>query len=544
MPLHSDQPDRLDPDVPRITIAGCPVDSISRADTLAFVERVISERTPTRHGFVNASKVVRLQSDPELLEALATCDLINADGMAVVWASRILGKPLPERINGTNMMMDVINLADRKGYSLYLLGARPKVVEKVAHILRRDYPAIRLMGWHHGYFSLEEEDSIVREIRQLNPDIVFVGMGTPKKEFWLRRNVAKIGVPFAMGVGGSFDVLAGLVKRAPNWAQNAGLEWLWRLAQEPRRMWRRYLLGNPHFMWLVASEKIHQRRETASQISKSPWRSGEVRRTPPQWHVEKGSSDEGLPTLNVLGVEIGALNMIRTIRTIESLISSKQQGYISCVAAHSLMECRRDSELRRIFNASRLTTPDGMSLVWLLRLSGHRHVERVYGPDLMLDVCQDSTIRGYRHFLFGGAPGVPEKLANRLLGQNPGLHIVGTYSPPMRSRMDNEDQQAIDQINAAQPDIVWVGIGTPKQERWMAEHMGKITAPALIGVGAAFDFLSGHKPQAPRWMQNSGLEWLFRLLSEPRRLWRRYAEYPLFALLVLGQLLRLKRYEV
>ena len=305
-------------------------------------------------------------------------------------------------------------------------------------------------------------------------------------------------------------------------------------------MWRRYLAGKPHFMWLVAIEKV---RQSSSRISSSPGRSGEARRTPSQSQDNKPPSDKVLPTLNILGVEIDALDMERTILTIESLISSRQQGYICCVAAHSLMDCRRDPKLRRILNASRLTTPDGMSLVWLLRLSGHRHVERVYGPDLMLDVCQASTLSGYRHFLFGGAPGVPEKLAESLLSRYPGLRIVGTYSPPMSSRMDKEDQQVIDQINAAQPDIVWVGISTPKQERWMAEHLGKIRAPALIGVGAAFDFLSGNKRQAPRWMQRSGLEWFFRLLSEPRRLWRRYAQYPLFALLVLGQLFRLRRYE-
>ncbi len=545
MQEHADQVSDFDLADRRITIAGCPVDALTRAETLAFVERVIAERTPSRHGFVNAGKVVRMQTDSELREALASCDLINADGMAIVWASRLLRRPLPERVNGTNIMMDLIDLAHRKSYRLYLLGARPEVIEMAAGNLRRDYPGIRLVGWHHGYFSLKEEGAISREIRRLKPDIVLVGMNTPKKEFWLRKYVPDLGVPFSMGVGGSFDIVAGLVKRAPIWAQNAGLEWVWRLIQEPRRMWRRYLLGNPQFLWLVAREKTSQLRQgSRPRILSSPEQPVSRRMKMALSQIEETPRDLSTHALNVLGVEVDALNMKRAIDGIDGLMSSGHQGFISCVAAHSIMECWRDPELRRIFNAGHLATPDGMSLVWLLRLKGYQDVERVYGPDLLLAVCQASLLRGYRHFFFGSEPGVPELLAERLRARFPSLQVGGTYSPPFRPLTEQEDLHIVDQINAAQPDIVWVGISTPKQERWMSEHLGVINAPVLIGVGAAFDFLSGNKRQAPRWIQRSGLEWLFRLLSEPSRLWPRYARYPLFALLVLGQLSGFRRYEV
>jgi len=182
------------------------------------------------------------------------------------------------------------------------------------------------------------------------------------------------------------------------------------------------------------------------------------------------------------------------------------------------MECQRDPELRRIYNASGMTTPDGMPLVWLSRLHGYHHVDRVYGPDLMLALCERSVKRGYRHFFYGGAEGVPEHLAARLQSRFPGLIVAGTYSPPFRPLRPEEDEQIVQLINETSPDIVWVGLGSPKQERWMAEHIDRLTAPVLIGVGAAFDFHTGRKPQAPRWMQRSGLEWLFRLLTEPRRL--------------------------
>lgn len=208
------------------------------------------------------------------------------------------------------------------------------------------------------------------------------------------------------------------------------------------------------------------------------------------------------------------------------------------------MQGYRDPELRRIFNRSGLTTPDGMAIVWLLRLQGFSQVERVYGPDLMQAVCKRSAETGWRHYFYGGTPGVAEQLAEKLKTQSPGLQIAGMYSPPFRELTPEEDREMIARINEARPDIVWVGIGSPKQELWMSRHLGQVDAPVLIGVGAAFDFLSGRKRQAPRWIQRSGFEWLFRLGSEPKRLWRRYADYPLFVLLVLLQLLRLKKFNV
>jgi N-acetylglucosaminyldiphosphoundecaprenol N-acetyl-beta-D-mannosaminyltransferase len=186
-----------------------------------------------------------------------------------------------------------------------------------------------------------------------------------------------------------------------------------------------------------------------------------------------------------------------------------------------------------------------MSVVWLLKMMGYRNVSRVYGPDLMESICQySSNNRQFRHFLYGGAEGIPELLSEMLRIDNPNLNVVGTYSPPFRPLTAEEDRDIVAQINVAEPDIVWVGISTPKQERWMSNHVDAINAPVLIGVGAAFDFLSGNKNQAPKWIQQSGFEWLFRLLNEPKRLWRRYIEYPYFLILILSQLLRLKIYPM
>lgn len=245
-----------------------------------------------------------------------------------------------------------------------------------------------------------------------------------------------------------------------------------------------------------------------------------------------------IPRANILGVGVSAINMEMALRTIEEWIARQEPHYVCVTGVHGVMESWRDGELRRTHNAAGLVTPDGMPLVWLSRFMGFRQVERVYGPDLMLAVCERSATRGYRQFFYGGAPGVAEKLASRLQSRFPGLQVAGFYSPPFRALTPEEDRTVAERINVAKPSILWVGLSTPKQERWMAEHVTRLNAPVLIGVGAAFDFHAGHKRQAPRWMQQGGLEWLFRLLMEPRRLWRRYLiNNPWFLWLVLLQAL-------
>jgi N-acetylglucosaminyldiphosphoundecaprenol N-acetyl-beta-D-mannosaminyltransferase len=245
-----------------------------------------------------------------------------------------------------------------------------------------------------------------------------------------------------------------------------------------------------------------------------------------------------IPRASILGVGVSAITMEMALRTIEAWISRREHHYVCVTGVHGVMESWRDEDLRRIHNAAGLVTADGMPLVWLSHLMGFRPVERVYGPDLMLAVCECSAEHCYRHFFYGGALGAAEKLASRLQSRFPGLQVVGIYSPPFRALSPEEDTAVVDRINEANPDIVWVGMSTPKQERWMSAHRGQLTAPVLIGVGAAFDFHAGLKRQAPHWMQRSGLEWLFRLVLEPRRLWRRYLiNNPWFLWLVLFQAL-------
>jgi len=243
--------------------------------------------------------------------------------------------------------------------------------------------------------------------------------------------------------------------------------------------------------------------------------------------------------IDILGIEVSAINMSDAISTIEQWIEQRTPHYICIRDVHGLIVSRKDPRLRDIHNRAGLVTPDGMPIVWMSRWLGARRVERVYGPALMREISARSPACGYRHFYFGGAPGVATQLAAALTAANPGLNVVGTLCPPFRSLTPKEDAEIVAQINSAKPDIVWVGLSTPKQEYWMASHIHQINASVLIGVGAAFDFLAGTKKQAPAWMQRNGLEWLFRLCTEPRRLWRRYAYIvPRFLVLAAGELVR------
>ena len=252
-----------------------------------------------------------------------------------------------------------------------------------------------------------------------------------------------------------------------------------------------------------------------------------------------------LERVDILGVRVSAVDMPAVTAAIDQWIAMGERRYVCVTTAHGLNESQRDIELRRIHNNADLVTPDGMPLVWISRLLGYKHVARVCGPDLLLAVCQGAEQRGYRQFFYGGTPRIVNMLVSRLLSQYPSLQIAGTYAPPFRPLTPEEDSAAMALINESRADIVWVGLGAPKQERWMADHREWIGVPVMIGVGAAFDFHAGVKRRAPVLLQQCGLEWAFRLACEPRRLWRRYLiGNPKFIWLVLGQLFRMRRAAV
>src|SRR3989338_5401542 len=248
-------------------------------------------------------------------------------------------------------------------------------------------------------------------------------------------------------------------------------------------------------------------------------------------------------TIDILGVNVDATDLSAASKTIEDWIKLRQKGYVCVVPVSTVMACQDSQEYRETINSAAMATPDGMPLVWLGRLKGRARISRTYGPDLMRRLCSLGVDRGYRHFLYGGTAQTLEILEKKLKEQYPGLIVAGKYAPPFtREHPVMESEDVIDSINRAQADILWVGLGSPKQDFWMSLHRQRVETPVMIGVGAAFDFLAQTKPQAPRWMQSCGLEWLFRLCSEPRRLWKRYLlNNPRFVALFLFQLLTQRR---
>ncbi|MBY5378982.1 glycosyltransferase (plasmid) [Rhizobium leguminosarum] len=252
-----------------------------------------------------------------------------------------------------------------------------------------------------------------------------------------------------------------------------------------------------------------------------------------------------LECINVLGVRISAVNLKSATGFIQKAIEDGRKEYVCVRDAHGVVRCQDDPELRSIHNRAFLVTPDGMPLVWALKRAGHAESDRVYGPDLMLSVFDAGSSKGLRHFLYGATAETLEQLQARLLAKFPQARIVGSYAPPFRKLSTREETEIAEQLNRSGADIIWVGLSSPKQELWMARMRDRLEASMLIGVGAAFDFHAGLKRQAPRIIQRSGFEWAFRLLCEPRRLWRRYAVVvPTFISLTAFQRLGLRKFPI
>lgn len=246
----------------RIEILGTPIDNLTMAETLDQIAAAISENRHIHHTVVNAGKIVSMHENPELMESVVNADLINADGQAVVWASRLLGRPLKQRVAGIDLMESIVATAHEKKWKLFFFGAREEIVSRLVEKYKTDYSPDIIAGYRNGYFRKEEERDIATAIARSGAQVLFVAISSPTKENFLYQNRDLLNrVNFVMGVGGSFDVIAGLVKRAPRWMQKTGLEWLYRVMQEPKRMFKRYLVGNTKFIGLVIRYRF--RRKTS-----------------------------------------------------------------------------------------------------------------------------------------------------------------------------------------------------------------------------------------------------------------------------------------
>ena len=238
----------------RINFLGIEIDPLTMEETLDRVSEIVDKREITQHVVINVAKLVYTQKDAKLKNIINSCGLINVDGAGVILGAKFLGIKFPERVTGIDLMQNLVAYSSEKEYKIYFLGAKEEVVSKIVNDYKKIYPNLNIAGYRNGYFSSEEEDKVAEDIKNSGADILFVAMGSPKKEIFINKFIQKMQVPFVMGVGGSFDVVSGKIKRAPLWMQKLYLEWFFRLIQEPKRMWKRYLVTNTKFAFLLLKE--------------------------------------------------------------------------------------------------------------------------------------------------------------------------------------------------------------------------------------------------------------------------------------------------
>ena len=244
----------------RYKILNTYVNAMTMEETIEEVEQIIRNGIPTQHVVINALKVNLMEEDKKLQDIVNACPLINADGASIIWAAKKMGIPLTERVTGCDLFQNLVSVAAEKGYKIFLFGAKEDVVVKVKEIYENLYPNIKIVGYRNGYFTEDDEAEIVKQMKESNADMMFVAFSSPKKEYWIHKYLKDINIPFVMGVGGSFDIVAGVTERAPIWFQKHGLEWFYRFIQEPRRMWKRYIVGNYKFVKLVYKYKKQESR--------------------------------------------------------------------------------------------------------------------------------------------------------------------------------------------------------------------------------------------------------------------------------------------
>lgn len=556
----------------RFNVLGVGVDAVCMADCLKLFEKIISDRFDVGRLQFGASvpllnhkpQTANPKPLPAMTSALGVAGIIEArrnsklqcilnesvlntpDGMPLVWLGKLFGYKNIERVYGPDLLRDVCTYSASRGWKHFFYGAAPGIVEKLKEELEKKNPGIQIVGTYCPPFrplTPEEESDLIKQVADARPDIFWIGISTPKQLYFMDQMRDKLDCKIICPVGYAFDVNAGAQEDAPDWAKYSGFQWLHRAIKQPR-LWKRYLPDNPRFVFEMALQILHLKKY-------------------PLFIHERSSipfvDSEGYNRFPVGVVSLSAMTLKSASDRVLNWVATGRRHYVNVCTADTMVQCFDQPQLAKIVDAAGMATTDGMPLVWLAHHFGFKSATRVYGPDLMLELCSQSsslnqpssgiqpqtsncklkTEKSVSHFFYGATDAVLQKLKTNLLAQFPGLQIAGMYSPPFRPLSETEKNDVAERINASGADIVWCGLGTPKQDYWVAEFRPRLNAAAILAVGAAFNFHAGEVRQAPRWMMRGGLEWLFRLLVEPKRLWRRYlVGNPRFVCLVAGPLLK------
>ena len=531
----------------RFNVLGVGIDAVNMADCLDLFEEIISSqqsagksdllqlssglktKLPAMTTAMGVAGIVESRRQQRLQRILNESVLNTPDGMPLVWLGKLFGQRQIERVYGPDLLRDACACGEDKGWRHYFWGAAEGIVEKLKVVLEEKHPNIEISGICCPPFrplTKEEEDQLVEEVNSSNTDIFWIGISTPKQLYFMDSIRDRLKCKIICPVGYAFDVNAGVEKDAPDWIKYSGLQWLHRGIKQPR-LWKRYLPDNPMFI-LKCFAQILNLKKFPMFVHERP--------------IEPFSDTEGYSRFPVGVVSLSAMTLESARDRVANWIQTGQKKYVNICTADTVVQCFDRPDMAKIVANAGMATTDGMPLVWMAKHFGFTDSSRVYGPDLMLELCALSEEKGYTHYFYGATDEVLDQLHENLLEKFPKLKIAGLYSPPFRPLTDEEKDEVSDQINAAKPDIVWCGLGTPKQDYWVAEFRPRLNCAAILAVGAAFNFHAGHVRQAPRWMMKSGLEWLFRLWVEPKRLWRRYIiGNPRFIFQTFKQVIRAKR---
>ncbi len=469
----------------------------------------LKTRLPAMTTAMGVAGIVESRRKQKLQRILNESVLNTPDGMPLVWLGKLFGYRSVARVYGPDLLRDVCAYGADKGWRHFFYGAAEGIVEKLEGVLKEKHPTIEISGIYCPPFrplTEEEEDAVVERVNSSNTDIFWIGISTPKQLYFMDQIRDRLDCKIICPVGYAFDVNAGVEKDAPDWIKYSGLQWLHRGIKQPR-LWKRYLPDNPMFIYKCFLQILHLKKFPMFGHDRS---------------IEPFADAEGYPRFPAGVVSLSAMTLESARDRVANWVETGRKHYVNICTADTVVQCYDRPDMARIVATSGMSTTDGMPLVWLARHFGFTEASRVYGPDLMLALCALSEEKGYSHYFYGATDEVLEQLRTNLLEKFPKLNIAGMYSPPFRPLTDEEKGEVSERINTAKPDMVWCGLGTPKQDYWVAEFRPRLDCAAILAVGAAFNFHAGHVRQSPRWMMKNGLEWLFRLWVEPKRLWRRY----------------------
>ncbi|MDD4734687.1 MAG: WecB/TagA/CpsF family glycosyltransferase, partial [Kiritimatiellae bacterium] len=466
------------------------------------------ERKPRILNFVNAHLYNMAVRDENFRGLLSASDCIVADGMSIVWAANLFGYRMRERCNLTEAFRAFLQNPDMPQTRCLLIGGDADVAEKAAAAINEVSPHCHVERWLTGYGTDAEYEACLREHGDV--DMILLGMGSPKSERIARMaaGICQRALVWHIG-GGTVMFYGGMLKEAPVWMRRAGIQWIHRLLIEPRRMWRRYLIGNPLFIWNMVRDRFGRaavfREEVPEESPVVLARNGETER------------------ISLMGVNINAFTLMSLHDTIADVIRNQHKAVVANVNAYAMNIAWEQSWFREFLNRSEYVFCDGHGVMLAARVAGLGIPQKITYADWFPRFCEFCAEQGFSLFFLGGEEGVAEKARDQLVTLFPALNVRGCHNGFFDKHRDSEDNQSVvAQINQCKPDVLLTSFGMPLQESWLKENWNDINARIALPGGACLDYMAGKLKRPPAWMTNYGFEWLGRLYYEPRRLWKRY----------------------